>query len=216
MDADHPNKGVKIARRITSKMAVVTFGGAYAVLAYVAQQAVVHYHWLRPSEMLDGLGMAETTPGPLIMVTQFVGFIAAYRHPGALPPMLAGALGGLLTTWVTFTPCFLWIFLGAPFIEKLRGHKALAGALAAITAAVAGVIMNLGVWFALHTWFRATHRERYAGFAFDLPVLSSVDWLALGLSCAAVVVIFRFKAGMIPTLLASAGAGEAMHVAGLI
>jgi len=137
-----------------SEMAVVTFGGAYAVLAYVAQQAVEHYHWLRPGEMLDGLGMAETTPGPLIMVTQFVGFMAAYRDPGALYPMLAGTLGGLLTTWVTFTPCFLWIFLGAPFIEGLRGNKALSGALSAITAAVVGVILNLAVWFALHTWFR--------------------------------------------------------------
>jgi chromate transporter len=134
-----------------SEMAVVTFGGAYAVLAYVAQQAVAHYHWLRPGEMLDGLGMAETTPGPLIMVTQFVGFMAAYRDPGGLHPMLAGTLGGLLTTWVTFTPCFLWIFLGAPFIEALRGNKALSGALTAITAAVVGVILNLAVWFALHT-----------------------------------------------------------------
>ena len=111
------------------KMAVVTFGGAYAVLAYVAQQAVEHYHWLSPGEMLDGLGMAETTPGPLIMVLQFVGFMAAFREPGTLPPMLAGTLGGLLATWVTFMPCFLWIFLGAPYIEQLRGNKALTGAL---------------------------------------------------------------------------------------
>src|SRR5215204_4981534 len=123
-----------------SKMAVVTFGGAYAVLAYVAQQAVEHYGWLKPGEMLDGLGMAETTPGPLIMVLQFVGFMAAYRDPGALSPMLAGTLGGLLATWVTFIPCFLWIFLGAPFIEVMRGNKALAGALSAITAAVVGVV----------------------------------------------------------------------------
>ena len=126
-----------------SKMAMVTFGGAYAVLAYVAQQAVEHYHWLQPREMLDGLGMAETTPGPLIMVLQFVGFMAAFRDPGTLSPMLAGTLGGLLATWVTFTPCFLWIFLGAPFIETLRGNKGLAGALTAITAAVVGVILNL-------------------------------------------------------------------------
>ena len=137
-------------------MAVVTFGGAYAVLAYVAQQAVEHYHWLQPREMLDGLGMAETTPGPLIMVLQFVGFMAAYRDPGTLSPMLAGTLGGLLATWVTFTPCFLWIFLGAPFVETLRGNKGLAGALTAITAAVVGVILNLSIWFALHTVFRET------------------------------------------------------------
>src|SRR5207302_8427765 len=130
-----------------SKMALVTFGGAYAVLAYVAQQAVEHYHWLKPDEMLDGLGMAETTPGPLIMVLQFVGFMAAFRDPGTLPPMLAGTLGSLLATWVTFTPCFLWIFLGAPFIETMRGNKALAGALSAITAAVVGVILNLAIWF---------------------------------------------------------------------
>ena len=135
-------------------MAMVTFGGAYAVLAYVAQQAVENYGWLKPGEMLDGLGMAETTPGPLIMVLQFVGFMAAFRDPGALPPMLAGTLGGLLATWVTFAPCFLWIFLGAPFIEVLRGNKALNGALSAITAAVVGVILNLAVWFAIHTIFR--------------------------------------------------------------
>jgi len=158
-----------------SEMAVVTFGGAYAVLAYVPQQAVQHYQWLRPGEMLDGLGMAETTPGPLIMVTQFVGFMAAYRDPGALNPMVAGTLGGLLTTWVTFTPCFLWIFLGAPFIEGLRGNKALIGALSAITAAVVGVILNLAVWFALHTWFREGRPVHLPGLSFDVPVPASLD-----------------------------------------
>ncbi len=141
-----------------SKMAVVTFGGAYAVLSYVAQQAVERFHWLTPGEMLDGLGMAETTPGPLIMVVQFVAFMAAFRHPGALTPIIiAGALGGLLATYVTFAPCFLWIFAGAPFIERLREHKALAGALTAISAAVVGVIANLALWFATHFLFRA-HR----------------------------------------------------------
>ena len=199
-----------------SEMAVVTFGGAYAVLAYVAQQAVENYHWLRPGEMLDGLGMAETTPGPLIMVTQFVGFMAAYRDPGALPPMLAGTLGGLLTTWVTFTPCFLWIFLGAPFIEALRGNKALSGALSAITAAVVGVILNLAVWFALHTWFREAAPVRAAGLSFDMPVPASLDPWALALSAAAVVAIFRFKAGMIPTLFACAAAGVLLHLAGAV
>ncbi len=196
-----------------SKMAVVTFGGAYAVLAYVAQQAVENYHWLRPGEMLDGLGMAETTPGPLIMVTQFVGFMAAYRAPGSLSPMLAGTLGGLLTTWVTFTPCFLWIFLGAPFIEALRGNRALGGALTAITAAVVGVILNLAVWFALHTWFRNTLPVRVAGLSFDAPLPSSLDPWALGLSVAALVAIFRFRIGMIPTLLACAVAGVALRFA---
>jgi chromate transporter len=199
-----------------SEMAVVTFGGAYAVLAYVAQQAVEHYHWLRPGEMLDGLGMAETTPGPLIMVTQFVGFMAAYRDPGALNPMLAGTLGGLLTTWVTFTPCFLWIFLGAPFIEGLRGNKSLSGALSAITAAVVGVILNLAVWFALHTWFHDAVQVRAAGLAFDVPVPASLDPWAFALSAAAVLAIFRFKAGMVPTLLACAVAGVLLHVAGAV
>ncbi len=146
-----------------SKMATVTFGGAYAVLAYVAQQAVETYGWVKPGEMLDGLGMAETTPGPLIMVTQFVGFMGAYRNPGQLTPMLAGTLGGLLTTWVTFTPCFLWIFLGAPFVEALRGNRALNAALSAVTAAVVGVILNLAVWFALHAWFLEAHAGARAG-----------------------------------------------------
>ena len=196
-----------------SEMAVVTFGGAYAVLAYVAQQGVEHYHWLRPGEMLDGLGMAETTPGPLIMVTQFVGFLAAYRDPGALTPWVAGVLGGLLTTWVTFTPCFLWIFLGAPFIEGLRGNRVLSAALAAITAAVVGVILNLAVWFALHTWFRDAIPVRDFGLAFDAPVLASLDPWALALSVAAVVAIFRFKTGMIVTLAACATAGVVLHVA---
>ena len=199
-----------------SEMAVVTFGGAYAVLAYVAQQAVEHYHWLRPGEMLDGLGMAETTPGPLIIVTQFVGFMAAYRDPGVLPPMVAGTLGALLTTWVTFTPCFLWIFLGAPFIERLRGNKALSGALAAITAAVVGVILNLSVWFALHTWFREARPLRGLGFRFDAPVLASIDPWALALSAAALIAVFRFKIGMIPTLLASSAIGVTLHAAGVV
>ena len=159
-----------------SKMAMVTFGGAYAVLAYVAQQAVEQYHWVQPREMLDGLGMAETTPGPLIMVLQFVGFMAAFRDPGRLSPMLAGTLGGLLATWVTFTPCFLWIFLGAPFIETLRGNKALAGALSAITAAVVGVILNLSIWFAVHTLFRETTPVRSFGLSFDMPAVVEREW----------------------------------------
>ena len=198
-----------------SKMAMVTFGGAYAVLAYVAQQAVSHYQWLTAGEMLDGLGMAETTPGPLIMVLQFVGFLAAFRDPGSLSPLAAGTLGGLLATWVTFTPCFLWIFLGAPFIEKLRGNKPIAGALSAITAAVVGVILNLAVWFAIHTVFRDTVRVERFGLAFDAPVFSSVNIAALVLSLAAAVAIFRFKAGMILTLAACSAAGIALYLAGV-
>ena len=190
-----------------SKMAMVTFGGAYAVLAYVAQQAVEHYHWVSAREMLDGLGMAETTPGPLIMVLQFVGFMAAFRDPGTLSPMLAGTLGGLLATWVTFTPCFLWIFLGAPFIETLRGNKGLAGALSAITAAVVGVILNLSIWFALHTVFRETTPVRSFGLSFDMPVLSSIDIAALVLAIAAATAIFRFNMGML-TVLGGSCAGS--------
>jgi chromate transporter len=199
-----------------SKMAVVTFGGAYAVLAYVAQEAVSHYHWLAPGEMLDGLGMAETTPGPLIMVLQFVGFMGAYRHAGALAPLLAGTLGGLLATWVTFIPCFLWIFLGAPFIERMRGNAALAGALAAITAAVVGVILNLAIWFAIHTLFRAVSAVRTGPIALDVPVLASLDPWAAALAAAAMLAVFRFRAGMIPTLLATSAAGVLLHVAGVL
>lgn len=199
-----------------SKMALVTFGGAYAVLAYVAQQAVEHYHWLKPHEMLDGLGMAETTPGPLIMVLQFVGFMAAYRDPGGLSPMLAATLGGLLATWVTFTPCFLWIFVGAPYIERLRGNIGLAGALSAITAAVVGVILNLSIWFALHTLFRQTVPVHAFPLNFDMPVLTSVDIPALLLSIAAATAIFRFKLGMLTVLTGSCAAGVALRLAGVI
>ncbi|OLB72543.1 MAG: chromate transporter [Alphaproteobacteria bacterium 13_2_20CM_2_64_7] len=199
-----------------SKMAVVTFGGAYAVLAYVAQQAVENYHWLKPGEMLDGLGMAETTPGPLIMVLQFVGFMAAYRDPGLLAPMVAGTLGGLLATWVTFTPCFLWIFLGAPFIERLRGNKALNGALSSITAAVVGVVLNLAIWFAIHTVFRETVPVRAFPLSFDAPNFVTVDPWALALSTAAAIAIFRFKVGMIPTLAACCIAGIVLYLVGAI
>jgi chromate transporter len=198
-----------------AKMAVVTFGGAYAVLAYVAQQAVQSYHWLRPGEMLDGLGMAETTPGPLIMVLQFVGFMAAFRDPGALPPLWAGALGGLLATWVTFAPCFLWIFLGAPFIEALSGNRALHAGMSAITAAVVGVILNLAVWFAVHAVFRATVTVAGPLWRFDAPVPGSLDPASLLLAMAAMVAVFRFKSGMIATLLACAAAGVALRLAGL-
>jgi chromate transporter len=199
-----------------SKMAMVTFGGAYAVLAYVAQEAVEHYAWLKPGEMLDGLGMAETTPGPLIMVLQFVGFLAAYRDPGGLSPMLAGTLGGLIATWVTFAPCFLWIFLGAPFIERLRGNRALAGALSAITAAVVGVILNLALWFAIHTLFREVVPVRGFGLAFERPVLASVNVWALLLALAAIVAMFRFHAGMVATLAACSAAGVLLHLAGAL
>jgi chromate transporter len=199
-----------------SKMAMVTFGGAYAVLAYVAQQAVETYGWLQPGEMLDGLGMAETTPGPLIMVLQFVGFMAAFRDAGSLHPLLAGTLGGLLATWVTFAPCFLWIFLGAPYIEVLRGNRSLSGALTAITAAVVGVILNLAIWFGIHTIFRDVRPTEWGMLNFDVPVWQSVNLWALLLSAAAIVAMFRLKFGMLPTLAATSAAGIALYAAGAI
>ncbi|ABC91487.1 chromate transporter protein [Rhizobium etli CFN 42] len=190
-----------------SKMAVVTFGGAYAALAYVAQQAVQHFGWLKPGEMLDGLGMAETTPGPLIMVLQFVGFMAAFRNPGSLDPMLAATLAAILTTWVTFVPCFLWIFLGAPFIEKLRGNVALAGAMSAITAAVVGVILNLAIWFGLHTLFAEVAQVSFGNLRLDIPELQSAVPAAIALSVAAAIALFRFKTSVIATLFGCAIAG---------
>ena len=190
-----------------AKMAVVTFGGAYAVLAYVAQAAVETYGWLRPGEMLDGLGMAETTPGPLIMVVQFVGFMGAFRDPGALPPLLAGALAGTLTTWVTFVPCFLWIFAGAPFVETLRGNRALSAALAAITAAVVGVILNLAIWFALHTLFGEVREVRGFGMAVAIPNPVTINLPALVLTVAAILGVFRLKIGVVRVLAACSAAG---------
>ncbi|MFC3283468.1 chromate efflux transporter [Litchfieldella rifensis] len=192
-----------------SKMAVVTFGGAYAVLAYVAQEAVQNYGWLAPGEMLDGLGMAETTPGPLIQVVQFVGFMGAFRAPGMLDPMLAAVLAAVLTTWVTFVPCFLWIFLGAPFIERLRDNPALTGALSAITAAVVGVIMNLAIWFALHVLFDEVGTFEGFGLALEIPRLASLDPVAALITAGAIIAIFVFKARLLVTLAACALAGVA-------
>ncbi len=187
-----------------SVMAVVTFGGAYAVLAYVAQAAVSSFGWLAPGEMVDGLGLAETTPGPLILVLQFVGFIAAFRDAGSLNPLLAGSLGALLTLWVTFVPCFCWIFLGAPYVEALRGNKALSAALSAITAAVVGVVVNLALWFSMHVLFT---QVRTIGLGTNVPVLASLDWRAALLAIGAVIAMLWFRVGMIPTLAASAAAG---------
>jgi chromate transporter len=190
-----------------SKMAVVTFGGAYAVLAYMAQQAVTQYHWLKPGEMLVGLGFAETTPGPLISVVQFVGFMAAFRHASWLDPVLAGLLGGFLAMWSTFVPPFIWIFLGGPYIEALIGNKSLNAALSAITAAVVGVILNLAVWFFLHTIFAQVTEWHRFGLSLAVPVLGSVQWPTLILALAAIVAMFRFKVGMIPTFAACSAAG---------
>jgi chromate transporter len=192
-----------------SQAAVVSFGGAYAVLAYIAQRAVEDFAWIAPGEMLDGLALAETTPGPLIMVVQFVAFLGAFRHETGLSPMAAGIGGSLLVTWVTFAPCFLWIFLGGPWIEALRGNRALQAALTAITAAVVGVILNLSVWFALHVVFAEVEVLRFGPLRLDLPVWASIDWAALLLAAAAMLAMLRLRVGMGWTLAGAALAGVA-------
>jgi chromate transporter len=190
-----------------SRAAIVTFGGAYAVLVYVAQEAVSTYGWLMPGEMLDGLGMAETTPGPLIMVLQFVGFLGAYRLAEGLPPLLAGVLGATWVVWVTFVPCFLWIFLGAPYIEYLRGSRRLAAALTAVTAAVVGVILNLAVWFAIHTLFGMVNPFTVGPIHLEIPVWRTVIWPAVFIALGAFVALYRFRAGLFPVLAACAALG---------
>jgi chromate transporter len=197
-------------------MAVVTFGGAYAVLAYVAQQAVQSYHWLTAREMLDGLGMAETTPGPLIMVTQFVGFLGAYRAAGSLNPVVAATLGAVLTTWVTFTPCFLWIFLGAPFIERLRDKEELSAALTGITAAVVGVILNLAVWFSIHALFGRVTEQRLSFLTLEVPVWSTLNLAALALTLAAAFAVFRLRWNILAVLAACSAAGMLLRLSGTI
>ena len=197
-----------------SVMAVVTFGGAYAVLAYVAQAAVDGFHWLLPHEMVDGLGLAETTPGPLILVLQFVGFLAAFRAHGPLDPLLAGTLGAALVLWSTFAPCFLWIFVGAPYVEALRNNQAISAALAAVTAAVVGVIANLALWFALHVLFGATQEIAFAGLMLETPVLRSIHWLTAVIALAAMIAMLRFKVGALPTLAFGALAGLASLLLG--
>jgi chromate transporter len=195
-----------------SYMAVVTFGGAYAVLAFVAQQGVEQYGWLQAGEMQDGLGLAETTPGPLILVTQFVGFLAAFRQAELGSALAAATLGAALTTWVTFLPCFLWIFAGAPYVERLRGHRPLAAALSAITAAVVGVIANLALWFALNSLFR--EQSRVTGWGLDLlvPDLSSLDIGMLALSVLAFVLVFALRLGILPVIGLCAAGGVALTV----
>jgi chromate transporter len=187
-----------------SKLAVVTFGGAYAVLAYMAQQAVETYRWLSAGEMLDGLGLAETTPGPLILVTEFVGFLAAFRKGGE-PQLAFGLLGAGITLWATFTPCFLWIFVGAPYIERLRTSARLTGALAAVTAAVVGVILNLSLWFALHVLFGNVTAMRYGPLQIWTPELATLDVDALALSALAAALLFGLRRGIATTLAFNAG-----------
>ena len=196
-----------------SGAAVVTFGGAYAVLAYVAQQAVEVHHWLLPGEMVRGLALAETTPGPLIMVVQFVAFVGAYRAPGDLDPWVAAVLAALLTTWVTFVPCFLFILLGAPYVERLRGNRDLAAALAGITAAVVGVIASLAVFFALHTLFGETARLTAGPLDVEYPVVSSIDLAALAITALGLALVFWRRWSVLRTLGACALAGLVIGLA---
>jgi chromate transporter len=198
-----------------SGAALVTFGGAYAVLAYVAQKAVEVYHWLAPGEMVRGLALAESTPGPLIMVVQFVAFVGAYRDPGSLNPWVAAFLGALLTTWVTFVPCFVFIFLGAPYVERLRGNTSLSAALTGITAAVVGVIANLAVYFAIHTLFDATKAVSWGPASVELPVPDSLRPVALGITLVAAVLLFRVKWSVLRTLGICAALGLVAGLAGL-
>ena len=190
-----------------SKLAVVTFGGAYAVLAYMAQEAVGTFGWLQPGEMADGLGLAETTPGPLILVTQFVGYLAAFRAPEPFDPIVAGILGALLTTWVTFAPCFLWIFALAPWMDRLRSSPALKGGLAAVTGAVVGVIANLALWFALHVLFARVAVVERGPLRLHVPDLASFDWRVLAITAAAALGLLRLKIGIPATLAVSAALG---------
>ena len=195
-----------------SKLAVVTFGGAYSVLAYMAQQAVETYGWLTPGEMLDGLGLAETTPGPLILVTEFVGFLAGYRFGGE-PKLALGLLCAAVTLWATFAPCFLWIFTGAPYVERLSTNPRLAGALAGVTAAVVGVILNLSLWFALHVLFGRVAAQAYGPLRLWTPDLSTLNAEALALSILAAFLLFGLRLGIVGTL--AVGAITALAWAGL-
>jgi len=195
------------AARFFSQTAVVTFGGAYAVLGYVAQHAVDAQGWLTAGEMLDGLGLAETTPGPLILVLEFVGYLAGQRAPGALAPWLGGLLGALVAVWFTFAPCFLWIFVGAPYVESVRGNRRLDAALSSITAAVVGVVLNLAVWFGLHVLFREVSERSWHGLRLYVPDPGTLDSAALGLSVLAALLLFWRKLGMLPTLGVCAACG---------
>ncbi|GAA1844205.1 chromate efflux transporter [Microlunatus capsulatus] len=199
-----------------SGAALVTFGGAYAVLAHVAQQAVQVYGWLLPGEMVRGLALAETTPGPLIMVVQFVAFLGAYRNPGSLDPWVAAVLASLLTTWVTFVPCFLFILLGAPYVERLRHNQALTSALTGITAAVVGVIANLALFFALHTLFARTRVVDAGPLGFEVPVIGSLQVAALGITVLAFVLLFLARWSALRTLGVCALAGVVVHLVGTL
>jgi chromate transporter len=196
--------------------ALVTFGGAYAVLAYVAQQAVQVYGWLTPSEMITGLALAETTPGPLIMVVQFVAFVGAYNDPGSLNPWVAAVVASLLTTWVTFVPCFVFVFVGAPYVERLRGNHALSAALTGIMAAVVGVIANLAIYFAIHTLFREVSTFTWGPVDLQVPHLDSLKPLSLAVAAFAALLLFRAKWSVLRTLGACALVGLGAGVIDLL
>ena len=197
-----------------SQLAVVTFGGAYAVLAYMAQEAVSGFGWLAPGEMVDGLGLAETTPGPLILVTQFVGYLAAFRAPEPFGPLLAGVLGAALTTWVTFAPCFLWIFAFAPWMDRLQRSPALKGGLAAVTAAVVGVIANLALWFGLHVLFARVSTLQTGPLRLQVPDWASFDWRAAVIAGVCALLVFALRWSVVRTLLAAAAMGLVLSVTG--
>jgi chromate transporter len=199
-----------------SKLAVVTFGGAYAVLAYMAQQAVETHNWLTPEQMIDGLGLAETTPGPLILVTEFVGYMAGFRSAGLLGSVPMGLAAAGMALWVTFAPCFLWIFAGAPYIERLASMPRLSGALSAITAAVVGVIANLALWFALHVLFAVIGRIEWGPVSMTWPDWTSLSWPAAGLFGLSALMLLKFHAGLARTLGACALIGLLLGMAGLI
>jgi chromate transporter len=198
-----------------SRVAVVTFGGAYAVLAYVAQQAVEVFHWLTPPEMLDGLGLAETTPGPLIMVVQFVGFIGAFRNPGSLNPIIAGIAGSLITVWVTFAPSLMFIFVGAPWVERITSNRRLAAALSGVTAAVVGVVLNLGVWFAIHTLFSDVATRNFGPVSIPVPVLTSFEPVVAVIALLAGIALFRFRVGLLWVLGGGAALGVVARMTGV-
>ena len=198
-----------------SRVAVFTFGGAYAVLAYVAQQAVEVFAWLTPGEMLDGLGLAETTPGPLIMVVQFVGFLGAYRNPGAMDPITSGILGSLVTVWVTFAPSFMFILVGAPWVERLTSNRKLAAALSGVSAAVVGVVLNLGVWFAIHTLFTRVDDRIIGPVTLPVPDLSTFSPIVALIAVLATIALFRFRIGMLWVLGGGAVLGVVAKATGL-
>jgi chromate transporter len=197
-----------------SRVAVVTFGGAYAVLAYVAQRAVDVFGWLTPGEMLDGLGLAETTPGPLIMVVQFVAFLGAFRNAGAMDPLIAGLLGSIVTVWVTFAPSFLFILVGAPWVERLTANQRLSSALAGVTAAVVGVVLNLGVWFAIHTLFSRVTDRSFGPITIPVPDPATFQPVVAIIALIASVALFRFRVGMLWVLAGGALLGVAARLLG--